>query len=238
MWLSKYLLPFCSLPEVGKRAVASSVRGQHRSCEHRQEAALASAVLAICLQNVFFISSSDRDVPLYVCVNITTWPDTWLVTSFEAVLNWCCLWWCSCGQCWGHGRNRVSASYQPSALGLRLTFNNVEYHPGKGGLQWNCHHCFPLPHMFFSGSSFHLSPGDVKRLSAEDQILPWSRSGHSIKSLQSHHRYPLAPSPALPPSVGFERCNLACINLYSYLRQMEKLNIGELYVSDVCFGLS
>lgn len=117
--------------------------------------------------------------------NITTWPESSLVTNFEAILNLCCLWWCNYGQCWERGRKRASANCWPVALGLRLMFSNVEYHPGKGGRLWNCHRCSPLPQMFSSGFSFHLSPVDVKPLSAGDQILPWSRSDHSIKSLQS-----------------------------------------------------
>lgn len=82
--------------------------------------------------------------------SITTWPEARLVTSFEAILNLCCLWWCSYGQRWEHERKRVSASWWPLALGLRLTFSNVEYHPGEGEFHCcetaiaalHCHRCF------------------------------------------------------------------------------------------------
>lgn len=71
------------------------------------------------------------------------------------------------------------------SAGFKAKFSNVEYRPGEGGLLWNCHRCSPLSRKFSSGSRFHLSPVGVTPFSAEDQVLPWSSSDHSIKSLHS-----------------------------------------------------
>lgn len=100
LWFSKYLLLFCSLPEVGKKGCGKlCARGAPGRAGGR-EAALASAVLGICWQNVLFISGSDRDASdALVCLCPILQRETRLVTNFEVILNPCCLWWCNYGQC-------------------------------------------------------------------------------------------------------------------------------------------
>lgn len=70
-----------------------------------------------------------------------------------------------------------------------------------------------------------------KPLSTENQILPLTKSDHSVKSLQCLSiQYLLPLSLALLLNTDLERCSLTCINLSFHLRQREKLSIGELSI--------